>query len=275
MPAMPATPLAEIVDLERYPIDALDTEAGRALVERARAGLRSEGACDLPGFLRDEAIAVGVESAMALHDRSYRTEQAHDIEFSGLAPDELPPDDPRRTRVPSAKQGTAFDDIPSDSIVRVLYESPELLAFVGAALEIDPLHRSDDPLGALNYMYFHPGDELGWHFDNAHFVVTLLLQAPHAGGVFEFAPMLRTEDDRNDAGVRALLAGDRSRVRTMSGQPGTLALFRGHWSPHRVTPVEGDRMRMNAVLSFAQTPGQRLSSETYRLFYGRSTPRTA
>ena len=275
MPAMPTTPLAEIVDLERYPIDALDTEAGRALVERARAGLRSEGACDLPGFLRDEAIAVAVESATALHDRSYRTEQAHDIEFSGLAPDELAPDDPRRTRVRSAKQGTAFDDIPSDSIVRVLYESPELLAFVGAALEIDPLHRSDDPLGALNYMYFHPGDELGWHFDNAHFVVTLLLQASQAGGVFEFAPMLRTEDDRNDAGVRALLAGDRSRVRTMSGQPGTLALFRGHWSPHRVTPVEGDRMRMNAVLSFAQTPGQRLSAETYRLFYGRSTPRTA
>jgi hypothetical protein len=59
-------------------------------------------------------------------------------------------------------------------------------------------------------------------------------------------------------------------VRTMSGEPGTLALFRGHWSPHRVTPVEGDRVRMNAVLSFARVPGQRLGSETYRLFYGRA-----
>jgi hypothetical protein len=269
---MHATPLAEIVDLERYPIDALDTAPGRALVERARADLRAQGACDLRGFLRPDAVPAAVESARSLQDRSYRTEQTHDIEFSGVPADELAADDPRRTRVRSAKQGTAFDDIPADSIVRVLYESPELLAFVGAALEIDPIYRSDDPLGALNYMYYLPGDELGWHFDNAHFVVTLLLQGSEAGGVFEYAPMLRSEDDRNDAGVRALLAGDRSRVRTMSGEPGTLALFRGHWSPHRVTPVEGDQVRVNAVLSFARTPGQRLGSETYRLFYGRTPP---
>ena len=64
-------------------------------------------------------------------------------------------------------------------------------------------------------------------------------------------------------------AGTSDRVRTMSGAPGTLALFRGHWSPHRVTPVEGNQMRVNAVLSYARTPGQRLKEETYRLFYGR------
>ena len=81
--------------------------------------------------------------------------------------------------------------------------------------------------------------------------------------------MLRSADDRNDEGVRALLAGTSDRVRTMSGAPGTLALFRGHWSPHRVTPVEGNQMRVNAVLSYARTPGQRLKEETYRLFYGR------
>ena len=68
-------------------------------------------------------------------------------------------------------------------------------------------------------MYYLPGDELGWHFDNADFVVTLMLQAPHSGGGFEFAPMLRSADDRNDEGVRALLAGTSDRVRTMSGAP--------------------------------------------------------
>jgi starvation-inducible DNA-binding protein len=68
--------------------------------------------------------------------------------------------------------------------------------------------------------------------------------------------------------VRALLAGTGD-VKTMSGEAGTLALFRGHWSPHRVTPVEGSQTRVNAVLSYARAPGHRLGAETYRLFYGR------
>jgi hypothetical protein len=267
---MTRLPLSEIVDLERYPIDDLESDAGRALVERARTALHAVGACDLPGFLRPEAIAAAVESALAVHDKAYRTEQTHDIEFSGLAADSLDADDPRRTRIRSGKEGTALDDIPSDSPVLALYESDELTAFVGKALEIDPIHRSEDPLGALNYMYYAPGDELGWHFDGADFVVTLLLQGSKAGGTFEFAPMLRSGDDRNDEGVRSLLAGTSDRVQTMSGEAGTLALFRGHWSPHRVTPVEGAQTRINAVLSYARAPGHRLGDETYRLFYGRT-----
>jgi hypothetical protein len=262
--------LGQIVDLERYPIHELDGPEGRALVGQARAALSAVGACDLPGFLRADAIAAAVESALSVRGKAFRTEQTHDIEFSGLPAESLTAEDPRRVRIRSGKEGTALDDIPAGSPVRALYESDEVLRFVGAALEIDPLFRSDDPLGALNYMYYARGDELGWHFDGADFVVTLLLQAPEAGGVFEFAPMLRGEDDRNDDGVRALLAGTSDRVRTMSGEPGTLALFRGHWSPHRVTPVEGSRTRVNAVLSYATAPGHRLNDETYRLFYGRT-----
>jgi hypothetical protein len=263
-------PLTEVVNLDRYPIHALDSDVGKALVEHARTALRAVGACDLPGFLRPAAIDAAVASALAVRDRAYRTEQTHDIEFSGLAPESLAGDDPRRTRIRSGKEGTALDDIPSDSPVLALYESDALTAFVGQALEIDPIYRSDDPLGALNYMYYAPGDELGWHFDGADFVVTLLLQGSLAGGTFEFAPMLRSEADRNDEGVRSLLAGTSDRVQTMSGEAGTLALFRGHWSPHRVTPVEGTRTRINAVLSYARAPGHRLNDETYRIFYGRT-----
>ncbi len=261
--------LEQIVDLARYPIDRLGDPAGRALIAQARSALHEAGACDLPGFLLPDAIDAAVESALSVRGLAFRTEQTHDVEFSGLPEASLPADDPRRTRIRSAKEGTALDGIPRDSPVLSLYESDALLRFVGAALEIDALFRSDDPLGALNYMYYQPGDELGWHFDNADFVVTLMLQAPESGGGFEFIPMLRSEGDRNDPGVRALLAGDRSRIRVMSGEPGTLALFRGRWSPHRVTPVEGSRTRVNAVLSYARAPGHRLADETYRLFYGR------
>ncbi len=96
-----------------------------------------------------------------------------------------------------------------------------------------------------------------------------MLQAPLDGGVFEYVPMLRTETDRNDDAVSALLAGRHPGVRTLSGAAGTLTLFRGHWSPHRVTKVLGDVLRINAVLSHVRHAGHRLNDKTYGLFYGR------
>ena len=51
--------------------------------------------------------------------------------------------------------------------------------------------------------------------------------------------------------------------------PGTLTLFRGRRSLHRVSPVEGERARINAVLAYGHEPGMRLNELTQRLFYGR------
>ena len=60
-----------------------------------------------------------------------------------------------------------------------------MLRFAGAALQVDPLFRCAEPPGALNLMVCPRGDKLGWHFDNADCVVTLLLQVAPGGGVFE------------------------------------------------------------------------------------------
>jgi hypothetical protein len=109
-------------------------------------------------------------------------------------------------------------------------------------------------------MVYEPGDELGWHFDNADFVVTVMLQPARRGGAFEHVPLLRTPADRNPHGVRALLAGGRSGVRTIIPAAGTLALFRGRLGPHRVTPITADTARINATLAYARTPDTRLSA---------------
>ena len=198
----------------------------------------------------------------------FRTETTHNIEFSGRE-HELADDDPLRIQVRSAKQLIAYDQIPTSSQLRDVYESDALTAFVGAALGVSPIYRQADEIGALTVMTYGRGDELGWHFDNADFVVTLMLQASEAGGSFEYVPMLRTPDDDNSEGVAALLGGDRSGVRTMSPEPGTLALFRGHHSPHRVTPVEGDRHRINSVLAYSDRPDSRVSPSALRIFFGR------
>jgi len=265
--------LAEIVDLDRYPIAALDTPAGDRLVRRCRAELASLGACDLPGFLRPDAAARIVDEAGSLRALAYRTNAEHNVEFTKP---ETPVSDghPLRIQVRSAKSALANDLIPGDSLLQVAYESAELTRFVGLALAVDPIYPQADPLGALSVMFYEEGDELGWHFDNADFVVTLMLQPPQDGGVFEYVPMLRSVEEPNWDGVRRLLDGERASVRTMSGETGTLALFKGHWSAHRVTPVVGSRPRINAVLSYAREPDAHLSLEGRRLFYGRVAGRS-
>jgi hypothetical protein len=260
--------LADAVDLDRYPIDDLGAPAGRELVARCREQLRARGACELEGFVRSAAVAETVRGVAPLEADAFRTETTHNLEFSGREA-ELDPEDPLRIQVRSAKGLIAYDQIPADSPLRAVYESDVLTRFVGAALEIEPIHRQADEIGALNVMFYGPGDELGWHVDNADFVVTLMLRASAGGGVFEYVPLLRSPEDPNPDGVRALLTGDRSGVRTLSPEPGTLALFRGRRSPHRVTPITAGAPRINAVLSYAAEPDARLSASARRIFFGR------
>ena len=52
--------------------------------------------------------------------------------------------------------------------------------------------------------------------------------------------------------------------------PGTLNVFRGKNTPHRVTPVEGPHQRIIAVFSYYDRPGVRFSAEEQRGFYGRA-----
>ena len=49
-----------LIDLERYPIDQLDGERGRVLVEECRAQLGQDGCVVLKGFVPDEALIYEV-----------------------------------------------------------------------------------------------------------------------------------------------------------------------------------------------------------------------
>ena len=51
---------------------------------------------------------------------------------------------------------------------------------------------------------------------------------------------------------------------------GTLTIFRGWGSLHRVSPVTGARSRLVAVLSYAEEPDLRMSAYTQKLFHGRA-----
>ena len=72
----------------------------------------------------------------------------------------------------------------------------------------------------------------------------------------------------NYEGVEELL-NDKIGYDSLSMDPGTLVLFRGRNSIHRVTPVKGELKRMLAVLAYNSEPNISLSETSRMTFYGR------
>lgn len=261
---------ADVVDLDKYPIHKLESNEGKALIESCRKELAKDGCCTLAGFIKPEAVAKMVELADQLKDKAWISDRPHNVYFKPFD-ETLDADHPLAYHVRSAKHGIAYDYIPKDAPLRQLYESDDLTRFIAAVLEKPVLYRSADPLDALQITRFHSGEELGWHFDNSEFSITVMYQKAAQGGDFEYIPALRTKEDECYDDVRKVLQGDRSRIKVQSGEPGTLAFFHGNCAMHRVTLVEGDTPRINSVLTYGEHDNMRLSDLTSELFYGRTS----
>jgi len=263
----------ELVDLERYPIVDLEDSVARALIKRCRVELKAEGASNLDGFIRPEAIAALVREAEALRPVARVKKGGSRNIFVKPVDESWPSDHPGRIMMAqSGSAQIAYDQIPADAGIRRLFEWDPLTNFVAAALGKPKLYRFADPFQAANLIYLDEGGGSPWHFDHNDSTVTLLLQEPEAGGAFEYVPFLRSSDNPNHEGIRRLINGDRSGVRSPERHDGTLTLFLGEFSAHRVAPVEGARARITAIFTYDEQPGRESTDEANILVYG---PRAA
>ena len=132
--------------------------------------------------------------------------------------------------------------------LKIIYDAPEFREFIATIVGEPVLYEYADPLSSINVHYADEGQELGWHFDNSEFAITLLLQAPQSGGQFEYIRDLRNAEtgEMNFPGVAAVLDGEAA-VEQLMVAPGTLVLFRGRNAIHRVTPTVGARTRILVV----------------------------
>ena len=263
-----------LVDLERYPIDDLECADTVALAKRCRTELDHAGVSILPGFRTAAATATAVAESQALAPLGHPSD-LEGTPYLELPADHWPAGHPRVTWAHTRLTAVAYDQFPPGSVLRALYESDALLAFLSRALGFD-VFRYDDPLGGLNLAAMYDGDRLAWHYDQTDFVVSLAVQESETGGDFECVPMTRaagadqTTDERYDD-VAAILAGDDSRVVTIPMTPGTLMLFEGRHTLHRVSPIGGDRPRYVGLFGYDRKPGT-CSSELLRLIrYGRAS----
>src|SRR5262249_53543006 len=147
------------------------------------------------------------------------------------------------------------DLFPVDSPMRRLYEWPELTGFVAAILGLDQIFPYADPLGALNLAVMTDGDQLQWHFDQTDFVVSLAVQDADTDSDFEVAPMNLTPDEEHYDDVARVLSGALDHVVTLPMTPGTLLVFAGRHSLHRVSPIGGSTPRLVGLFGYDTKPG--------------------
>jgi hypothetical protein len=270
-PEMQPRDPSALVDLERYPVLNPTSDRFVEVVAEARAQLAAAGAAELTGFITPSGVRELVHDADELADRAHPSggQGTAYLEFPDFS---LPVDHPRLHFADYSVRAVAFDITPRTSPLRRLYEWDPMKDLIEAVLARGPLYRYADPFGALNLAVMGEGDLLQWHFDQTDFVVSLAIQSAEAGGDFEVVPRIREAGDEHYDDVAAVLKGDRSGVQTLAMTAGTLLIFEGRHSLHRVSPIGGSRWRHVGLLAYDTHPGT-MGSDLLRLDrYGRTEP---
>ena len=61
----------DLINLDVYPLNRLDTPAGHKLITRIRRSLDLDGSCTLPEFVTDKGLQVMRSQAISLADQAY------------------------------------------------------------------------------------------------------------------------------------------------------------------------------------------------------------
>jgi len=257
----------DLVDLQRYPIATLDQGAGAAFLQQCRDHMRDHGWCNFDNFLRPDALDALASEAKDLLPKAEILTIKRNI-YQGEVDPSVPADDPRRREYTHHALQLADDQIPGGSLIQRLYKSELLTDFIRRVQDKASLYRYADEFQALNIVALQPGSWHGWHYDVNECTVTLLLQAAEKGGEFTFIPDSRKHSGEDTAKVDRFLAGDMNEAQTFGRGAGTLTLFRGGYSLHGVSKVEGTRPRVTAILTYEDKPGCVAGDEINIRIYG-------
>lgn len=224
--------------------------------------LMSNGIAIAPDFLSKQGVQALLAEHQALRDLAYHSNcqipPFRSDDGNQAAPGGAFPVGRQSLRVVAADQ--LAGDSPLLRIARCKKFHNLIAAFTGRPR----IYPYADQLGEANYVEMLHGDEVPWHVDTSDCASSLILQLPHEGGQLDLTPV-------SSAALDALRRGDELRSASIRQAPvGTLVVFMGASSLHRVTRVVGARSRINAILGHALRSSSRSSAEVRSFRYGRT-----
>jgi len=258
------------INLKRYPISNIKNAQGLEFANQCRREYLDTGLCMLPDFILPDALTTLADEAEAMRKDAYFCKSSHNAYLTEDGSENDANDASKRLEQ-TFVGSVPYDKISNSSALKQLYQWDPLKNFVGHVLGKSPFYRLADPFGACSINVFVDGGEHGWHFDESEYTVTLMLQKPLHGGAFEYVPRIRGLNNEKEI-VDQVLSGARERVIELPFTAGTLLIFGGSQTLHRVSPVAGERARLVPVLCYSEDPAT-VNSETVRkLFWGRTGP---
>jgi hypothetical protein len=257
-----------LVDLDRYPISDITQGEGAEFLAACQEQMEEQGWCNFDGFIRPEALELLEVEANGLLPNAETLTIKRTI-YQGEVDPSAPANDPRRAEYVHVARQLADDQIPAETILQRLYKSDILTDFIRRIQKKESLYQCADEFQALNVVALEPGSWHAWHYDTTECTITLLLQAAEKGGEFAFIPNSRTDETEDRETVDQFLAGDMSKAETFSRGAGTFTLFRGGYSLHGVTKVEGSIPRITAIMTYSEEPNTVLSDDVNIRIYGK------
>jgi len=255
--------LQDIIDMRRHPVNV------KSYAMRCRSKLQKKHILILKKILTKEALVKLQREAHALHDKAFYCSRNHNVLLTEKNT-RLNDNHPCNIEVISDKGCVPHDLIPNDSCLKTIYNSEIFQSFVQSVLSLDTIYPYADNLSSINYNYYQENQQLGWHFDNASFAISLMIQSPNSGGNFQYVPDVRNVE-KKIVHVQLIdsILKNKYPVEELQIDEGTIVLFFGRNYLHRVTPVTSRKQRILATLNYNLEKNIELSENAKLTFFGR------
>ena len=256
--------ISEVVNLRNHPIIE-----SKEYIKNCNINLINDSILKLDNFLNKKSLLKIQKEALILKKQAFYCSQKHTI-LLNKKNSNISNKDPCNIEVMSNKGCVPHDLIPRDSLLNTLYKSKEFKNFLIKVLDIKKIYPYKDKLSSINYNYYQKEQQLGWHFDNASFAITLMIQSPDSGGVFQYTNKGRNyKKNYINKHYISKVIKNKIKVEDLKVNPGTLILFYGRNYLHRVTPVTSSKPRILVTLNYNLEKGIELSKNARKTFFGR------
>ena len=252
-----------IVDFSNHPID--DSQ----YIYKCNSYIKENSILVLENFLLNSSLNKILNEAKLLEKEAFYCQQKHTILLKKQSSD-YDQDDPLNILMTSDKGCVPHDLIEKNSDLNILYQSDIFKNFIIKVLDLEKIYPYVDKLSSVNLNYYQKGQQLGWHFDNASFAITHMIQSAPEGGEFEYISEGRDSNkDFIDKDIISKIISGSEKPNKLNANDGTLILFYGRNYLHRVTPVESEIPRILVTLNYNEENNVELSENARLTFFGR------